>query len=128
MAVFDRAYFDSVFRKDVMTTELMLQKSQIASQPLFRKLSDLTLWILVSEVFEKRTFKKGDKIMSLSRLAPTNKEQRKFYNVANDAFAKKMKQRVSNGGEKADTPEDDEMVMDGKKLKHKLSMQESEEL
>jgi hypothetical protein len=43
---------------------------------MFSKLNDLTLTTLVYELFQIRTFKKGEIIMHQSKQAPTNKDFR----------------------------------------------------
>jgi len=63
VAVFDRTYFEKVWDTDIMTERLMLHHSLTASQPLFNKLSKLTIMMLVSEVFQYKSFTKGEVIM-----------------------------------------------------------------
>ena len=46
-----------------MTEQLLLKRSIIQSHCLFCHLSELTIISLVSEIFQVRTFKKGDIIM-----------------------------------------------------------------
>lgn len=69
----------------------MLQKSILQSQPLFSKVSELTAWMLVSEAFEKRKFKKGEKILEMSKYAPTHSYFRRFYDMRSSKFAERMK-------------------------------------
>ena len=51
VAVFSKTYFKKLWAEDVMKKELMLWSSQVKAWPLFQKLSNLTVMMLVSEIF-----------------------------------------------------------------------------
>jgi len=91
VAIFDRAYFEKVWDEDIMTEKLMLQSSLTASQPLFSDLSELTIMMLVSEVFQHKKFKKGDIILEQSRYSPTNTYYRQYYEIRLSKFVKELR-------------------------------------
>ena len=91
VAIFDRTYFERVWDDDIMTEKLMLQSSLVASQPLFSDLSELTIMMLVSEVFEHKKFKKGEIIMEQSRYSPTNTYYRQYYEIRLSKFAEELR-------------------------------------
>jgi hypothetical protein len=47
--------------------------------------------MLVSEAFEKKTFKRGQKILEMSKYAPTHTYFRRFYEMRVSKFAERMK-------------------------------------
>lgn len=65
---------------------------------MFSKLNDLTLTSMVYELFEVRTFRKGEVIISQSKQAPTNKEYRPFYMMQLSKMAIEIKKRKTGGG------------------------------
>jgi hypothetical protein len=64
---------------------------------MFSKLNDLTLTTLVYELFELRTFKKGQIVMQQSKQAPTNIDYKQFYSKQISKMAMKIKKRKTGG-------------------------------
>lgn len=95
--MFDREYFDKIWRDKIMTKDSMLRKSVLSAQPLFAELSDLTAWMLVTEVIQVRHYKKGEIIMPMSKFAPTNSFFRKFYETRSNKFTDLMKEQRARG-------------------------------
>jgi hypothetical protein len=66
VAIFEKAFFEELW-KDLFTessTSLLIEKNVLAgANEMFSKLNDLTLTTLVYELFERRTFNKGEVIM-----------------------------------------------------------------
>ena len=72
MAVFSRDYFEQIWMEDIMSEEVLLRKSLICTQPMFKHLSEQTLITLVSDIFKIRKFRKGELITLQSKYSPTN--------------------------------------------------------
>ena len=68
------------------------------SSEMFSGLNDLTLTTLVYELFQVRTFKKGEVIVEQSKQAPTNKDYRGFYLMQLSKMANDIKTRKQKGG------------------------------
>ena len=62
---------------------------------MFSKLSELTILMLVSEIFQCRKFKKGELITLQSKYSPTNSYFRKYYEIKLSKFAEEIKQKRS---------------------------------
>lgn len=95
VAVLDRSLFDQIWVDDIMSEEVKLRKSLVCTYPIFKHLSEMTTLTLVSEVFQIRTFKKGDLIGLQSKYSPTNSQFRKYYEVKLSKFAEELKQKRS---------------------------------
>ena len=73
IAVFDHSYFEDLWKDLFIHEGKLIEKNVLASSSeMFSKLNDLTLTMLVYELFELRTFKKGQIVMDQSKQAPTN--------------------------------------------------------
>jgi hypothetical protein len=72
IAVFDKAYFKSVWNNDLITHELQMKKSLIQCYSVFRNLSELAIIALVSEFIQIKKFKKDTLMMPQSVFSPTN--------------------------------------------------------
>ena len=66
-----------------MSEQVLLNKSLIITQPIFKHLSEQTLLTLVSDVFKIRKFKKGELITLQSKYSPTNKNFRQELSTNN---------------------------------------------
>lgn len=66
---------------------------------MFSKLNDLTLTTMVYELFESRTFKKGEVIMEQSKSAPTNEDYKPFYQIQLSKMAMQIKKRKQGLGD-----------------------------
>lgn len=73
IAVFDISYFEDLWKDLFINEGKLIEKNVLASSSeLFRSVNDLTLTMLVYELFELKTFKKGQLVMEQSKKAPTN--------------------------------------------------------
>ena len=105
VAIFDKSYFEELW-KDLFKGsseegigQKVIEKNVLAcANEMFSGLNDLTLTTLVYELFEIRTFKKGERIMEQSKQAPTNKDYRSFYTMQLSKMAVEIKKRKQQGG------------------------------
>lgn len=101
IAIFQKEYFEELWKDlfkgksdDDGIGQKIIEKNVLAcSNEMFSKLNDLTLTTLVYELFQVRTFKKGDVIMQQSKQAPTNKDFRQFYQMQLSKIAVEIKKR-----------------------------------
>lgn len=66
IAIFDRDYFESIW-KDLMIQDKLVLMKIMECHSLFKKLNELSLMTLIYELIEVRTFKKGEIIMQMSK-------------------------------------------------------------
>ena len=104
--MFDREYFQRVWEQDVMTENSMMKCSIVQSQPFLSSLCQLTIIMLVDEVLQLKTFKKGQKIMAQSMYSPTNSQMRQYYAIKLSKFAEMLrsKQKQDNSPNRKTSP------------------------
>ena len=91
IAVFSKSYFQKMWDEDIMTKELRMFGSLVRSWELFQSLSNLTIMIMVSEIFKIKTFKKDQVILLQSRFSPTNSFFRQYYETRLSKFAETLR-------------------------------------